>query len=274
MQITDKIKKLNREQLDTIVEARRATELVKWISVNSKARSACALRHRGWQEESNAYVNAIIETSVRLHLQNTLTLATLISAFESMALGIIAQKDLTLDEYELLLSPVISIFPELILLEQDWTPEPIDESLRYRPRVMYQSPVEIKEKKNRPFRRTEDLEEIVEKEVFDTNDVMAALAPKEKKPELSKDEALKAMLAQMVKKPTQQQVNEPPSLEVEKHSAPNPNPPDTRLRFIKLVTEEGGFKLKDQDTGEYFGEKFAAPIDAIIWAAKNGMKIK
>lgn len=208
MDITDKIKQLRFEQLEHIIKARRAAPFTEFISVNAKARSACALRHPGWMEEFRRFSNAAIEASVRAKLNNALSTATVTSAFESMSLGIMAKEDLTLEEYDLIISPVASFFPELIVLEQDWTPVPMDNTSRYQPFRQYGAPPAETSgisatKKTRTFRRTEDhLEEKAAEAAFDPNDFLAALKPKIAEPKkMTKEEALQAMLTTMKPKP-------------------------------------------------------------------------
>ena len=210
MEITDKIKQLKFEQLEVIIKARRAVDLSLFLSVNGKARSACIQRHHGWQDELLKFTNASIEASIRAKLGSPISTAAIISAFESMGLGILAKTDLTLEEYDLIISPVVSSFPELIAEKQDWTPIPLEQGSKYRPYIQYQLPPEESRtqatlpKKTRPFRRTEDnLEAQVEEAAFNSADFIAALKPKEEvKKVLSKDDAIAAMLAAMKPKST------------------------------------------------------------------------
>jgi len=204
MELIDKIKNLKREQLDIIVSARRATPLVSFLSVNGKARAACIQRHKGWADLLLSYTNASIEACVRNKLGNAVTTAAIISSFESMGLGLIAREDLTLEEYNLIISPVVSSFPELIFKEQSWTPVPLEGNLRLTPRMQYQLPPEVSRteattiRKARAFRRKEDYETDIKESGIDASDIMAALKPKKKETiALSPDDVLKTMLEAM-----------------------------------------------------------------------------
>lgn len=284
----EKIKKLTYEQLDVIVKARRAVPLAGFLSVNGKARNAAIQRHKGWQEELIKYVNAIIEASVRAKVNNALSTAALISAVESMGLGIITKEDLTLEEYDLIISPMIGAFPELIVLTQDWTPIPLDESQRFRPSQPYMLPPEATRteatmpKKGRTFRRTEDVvEDQFAKEESDS--FLEALKPKTVTPAISKDEAIQKMLDAM--KPTVKTVTTTSETTPVVPSFATAGPSITSIEFIQTSkmpkylhlqpsTEGDGFRLIDFETAIYWGPVFKTAIDGIVWAAKEGIKIK
>lgn len=214
MEITDKIKRLSHEQLEVIIKARRAVPLSLFLSANGKARSCCVMRHKGWMEELLKYTNAAIEASVRAKMNNAVSTATLMSAFESMGLGIMAREDLTLEEYDLLISPIAAYFPELVVLEQTWTPVPLEQTSRYPPYGGYLPPPEATRgvsevKKTRTFRRKEDNEEVKEDDKFDPDDILAALKPKEKKEEVkavSSEDAIAAMLEAMKKPKSKEEI--------------------------------------------------------------------
>jgi hypothetical protein len=316
VEITERIKRLSYEQLEMVIKARRNVPLVGFISVNSKARSACIQRHAGWMDELLKYTNASIEASVRAKLNNTLSTATIISAFESMGLGIIAKKDLVLEEYDLLISSVVMVFPELVVLEQDWTPLPIDETSRYRPRNPYMLPPEesrtqaTSPKKTRTFRRKEDNEE----EQFDAAFLEGILKPKKTEVKLTQQEAVAKMLEAMKPKglviesveaqfPITSKIQKEMDELVELDSQPEDveiKPevdfadisaiPDEILKApsreelkeilkpdslkIQPSTEGNGFRLCDLQTSIYWGPLFNTPIEAIVWATKEGIKVK
>jgi len=253
LEITEKIKHLNREQLDAIVTARRAVSVTEFVSVNGKARAACIQRHYGWQDQLLKFTNASIEASVRSKIGNAISTAAIVSAFEAMGLGIIAKTDLELDEYDTIISPVISAFPELVVLKQDWTVVPLEQNKGWRPAVQYQPPPMetrgITEKKGRPYRRHEDLETAVaDAAAADINDIMAALKPKNKEPEkkLTGAEAIAAMLA-AIKKPEEKIIAIPDNsqvpvfetvaeiLEIEVVSDPQPKKKFTTEEMLKMM---------------------------------------
>lgn len=207
MEITDKIKRLTYEQLEVIIKSRRAVPLSLFLSANGKARSCCVMRHKGWMEELLKFTNAAIEASVRAKVNNAVSTATLISAFESMGLGILSKEDLILEEYDLLISPVAAFFPELVVLDQTWTPVPLEQTSRYPPYGGYLPPPEATRgitevKKTRTFRRKEDNEEVKGDDKFDPDDILAALKPKAKEPErkMTSAEAIEAMMASIKSK--------------------------------------------------------------------------
>jgi hypothetical protein len=290
MEPPEKIKRLTYDQLDAIITARRAVPLVGFLSVNGKARSACVLRHPGWMEELLKYSNATIESAVRAKMASAISIAALLSAFESMGLGIIAKLDLTLDEYDLIMSPTISAFPELIVLEQDWTPEPLGETSRFRPFRPYElPPIESRTeattyKKTRPYRRSEDLEEKVSDASVDMEGLMAALKPKPKaEVKLTPEEALAKMLEAM--KPKEQKLEELEDRLFETPLVTEEDAPFTedvvvpieRTKIVQIIRSEvdSKYHLKDEN-GEFRNpvEGFATPIEAIIFAAGAGLTIK
>src|SRR6266567_975592 len=98
MSFTDALGGLTVDQLREIIRLRRAVPLVAFLAANGKARQACALRHKGWMDHSTIFVNAMIRTVRRVELNEPYSTATLLSAAESYAIGLLAKDDLTLDE--------------------------------------------------------------------------------------------------------------------------------------------------------------------------------
>src|SRR6202158_2294451 len=166
MSVSDAVESLTLEQLDQIIKLRRAVPLATFLSVNAKARQACALRHHGWQDVFITYVNSMTRCFHNVGLRDNLKMATLLSSIESFSIGIICKEDLDIEEYNLIISPIAEVaMPEMFAKTQDWTPlalpDPHKEAQRY-----FQTVVEKDKAKPRQYKE-EDLDP--DGDLIDTN---------------------------------------------------------------------------------------------------------
>jgi len=153
--LADAIENLSAEQLEEIIKLRRAVPLATFLSVNAKARQACALRHHGWENLVLSYTNAMIRGCRATKTIEPLKMATLMSAVESFSIGFIAKSDLDLEEYNLIIGPLAIIaMPDLLVTEQDWTPEPLPKEQRVH--QAYWAELQAKDKKKPKYKEEDD----------------------------------------------------------------------------------------------------------------------
>lgn len=259
MAFTDAISSLTEDQLKEIIRARRAVPLATFLACNGKARQACALRHKYWLDSSAAWVNAMLRSINKNDFRDALGVSTLMSATESFAIGMIAKEDLDFEEYNLLISCIANVaLPELIATEQTWTPEPLPKS-ELQARQHYES---LKEKdakgRSRHIDRSPDPDP--DGDLIDTGidpaKALAALfkkkeAPKAPESKIPKDDAIKRMLEAMKKK-TAEVVSE--RFKVEKGSG-------------------GKYIFVNISDGTVLEQEFEKPADAIVYAARNKIKL-
>lgn len=255
MSFTDAISTLTEPQLREIIKLRRAVPLATFLAANGKARQACALRHKGWMEVSNVYVNAMIVACHKTGLRDALDMSTLMSATESFSIGMIAREDLTLDEHNLLIKCIAEIAtPEIILQEQNWTPDPLPQSQAVA-RQYFETLKEKDEKRGRGKSKERDLDpdgDLADTGIDPALAIKALLGGAKKVVEkveskISKEDMIARMLA-AVKKPA-----------------------ETPIEEWRIVTKEDGCYLQSSNN-ERKGP-FLKPAEAVVFAVRNKLKL-
>jgi hypothetical protein len=250
MSFTDAIGSLTIDQLRDIIRLRREVPLVQFLAANGRARQACALRHKGWMDHSTIFVNAMLRKIRSVELNDSYATATLLSAVESYAIGLLAKDDLNLDEYNLLIGCVAKVAtPEIILTEQNWTPEPLPTNEAVT-RKNYETLKTRDESRGKRHTQKEDPDEELAESGIDTSKALAALLKPKPKPETVKVDtksAIDRMLGALKKK-------DPERVRIEKGSA-------------------GKYQLVGIETGTVYGEVFERPADAIVYATRNKLKL-
>jgi hypothetical protein len=265
MSVSDAVTNLTLEQLEAIIKLRRAVPLATFLSVNGKARQACALRHHGWQDVFITYVNSMTRAFHNTGLKDALKMATLLSAIESFSIGIICKEDLTLEEYNLIIQPIAEVaMPEMFAKVQDWTPLALP-SPEVVAKEYFKAQVERDKTKLRTYKE-EDLDP--DGDLIDTNidpaTFLKAIGPKKKEPEkivpkLGSKEAVAAMLAAMAPKTKKVLI-----------STPNGN--DEAVRIEKI--EEGHYQLIGKETQTMFADNLKSAAEALVFANRNKLRLR
>lgn len=258
----DAIAKLSEPELREIIKLRRAVPLGAFLAANGKARQACALRHKGWGEKVLTCSHAVIIACKLNEVRDSLDEATLMSAAESYGLGLIAQEDLTLEEYNLLIECVARVaYPEQILAEQTWTPVPLP-SNEAMARQNYEAI------KNRDLERsgrkpkTDDLKQAG----IDPTKALAAILGKKEKPKeptikIDKESVISKMM-KALKKSEEIEVGEV----IEE--------PDY-VMISPSNREQGKYDVIGKNSSKiYNSEPLPRPADAIVYITRNKLRLK